>query len=123
MSTYSEKLKDPRWQKKRLEVMQRDGFKCRDCSSGTSTLHVHHCFYEKGDPWNTDDAFLVTLCVDCHEHRQAGESKAKVAMGRLFAASCGRGGWALAGLLERAAEIKEQGLIVEVRVGITIEAK
>jgi len=27
MSAYSEKLKDPRWQKKRLEVFQRDGFR------------------------------------------------------------------------------------------------
>ena len=26
MSDYAHKLKDPRWQKKRLEIMDRDGF-------------------------------------------------------------------------------------------------
>jgi len=26
--TYSEKLKDPRWQKKRLEILSRDNFTC-----------------------------------------------------------------------------------------------
>ena len=30
MSDYVEKLKDPRWQRKRLEIMQRDGFRCRE---------------------------------------------------------------------------------------------
>lgn len=67
--SYSEKLRDPRWQKKRLCVMQRDGFACRDCGDADSTLHVHHCHYEKGEPWQTDERFLLTLCADCHDHR------------------------------------------------------
>jgi hypothetical protein len=38
--TYSEKLKDPRWQKKRLEVMKRDDFKCKLCNDETTTLQI-----------------------------------------------------------------------------------
>jgi hypothetical protein len=75
--TYSDKLKDPRWQRMRLEVMRRDEFKCRDCGDAKSTLHVHHCFYEKGDPWDTGANFLLTLCDSCHESRGSLEIDAK----------------------------------------------
>lgn len=63
--TYSEKLKDPRWQKKRLEVMSRDEFKCRLCWDDKTTLHVHHTKYN-GEPWEADSDCLVTLCEHCH---------------------------------------------------------
>lgn len=66
--SYSEKLKDPRWQKKRLEVMQRDGFKCTRCNCDTQTLHVHHIRYIEGrEPWDYEIIDLTTLCEDCHE--------------------------------------------------------
>lgn len=64
--TYSEKLKDPRWQKKRLEVLQRDNFTCMWCGDTKTTLHVHHNDY-KGEPWDVPDYFLSTLCADCHK--------------------------------------------------------
>ena len=83
--SYAEKLKDPRWQKKRLCVMKRDEFKCRDCGDGRKTLQVHHCMYEKGETWDTSDRFLMTLCESCHEKRGALESDAKRALGMLFA--------------------------------------
>lgn len=82
--TYSEKLRDPRWQKMRLRVMERDCFACRDCDSATKTLNVHHCFYERGEPWNTDPDFLLTLCDDCHDNRQKMEDEIKMLMGRFF---------------------------------------
>jgi hypothetical protein len=67
MKSYSEKLKDPRWQRKRLEVMQRDDFTCRLCGNAEKTLNVHHCNYGKGkEPWDYPDSNLVTLCEDCH---------------------------------------------------------
>lgn len=67
--SYYEKLRDPRWQKKRLEIMERDGFTCRDCGSATNTLNVHHAYYEKGfDPWEYPDGSLKTLCELCHNH-------------------------------------------------------
>jgi hypothetical protein len=83
--TYSEKLKDPRWQKKRLKVMERDGFKCRDCTNDGKTLHVHHCFYEIGNPWDTDPEFLITLCKDCHDERHELEGRFQRARGKAFA--------------------------------------
>ena len=67
MSNYSELLKDPRWQKKRLEIMQRDNFTCQFCFSATKTLHVHHLAYEGSHPWETPNDKLVTVCERCHE--------------------------------------------------------
>ena len=65
---YSEKLKDPRWQKKQLEVMERDGWECTNCGDKEKTLHVHHKKYLKGkDPWDYDNDLLETLCEPCHE--------------------------------------------------------
>lgn len=65
--SYAEQLKRPQWQRKRLEILSRDEFKCRHCMDGDSTLDVHHCFYSKGKlPWEYDNSYLVTLCRDCH---------------------------------------------------------
>lgn len=71
IKSYAEKLKDPRWQKKRLEILSRDEWTCQKCQDKESTLHVHHRYYEKGcDPWDHDGHSLVTLCVNCHEVEQ-----------------------------------------------------
>lgn len=60
--------KDPRWQAKRLRVMERDKFSCRSCGDASKTLHVHHRSYEKGGRiWDTKDSDLVTLCEECHD--------------------------------------------------------
>jgi hypothetical protein len=67
---YSNKLKDPRWQKKRLEIMQRDEFTCCLCGDKESMLVVHHYKYDS-EPWETDNRYLATLCSDCHEEEHA----------------------------------------------------
>lgn len=65
--TYFEKLKDPRWQKKRLEVLQLNDFHCESCGDGESTLHVHHKEYFKGrEPWEYEASQLAALCEACH---------------------------------------------------------
>lgn len=65
--SYSEKLKDPRWQKKRLEVLQRDNFACLLCGDTETELHVHHQSYVKGkQPWEYDISNLRTYCKYCH---------------------------------------------------------
>ncbi len=70
--TYSEKLLDPRWQKKRLEILQRDNFTCQitGCFETTKTLHVHHLDYLDSEtsegPWDYPDNYLITVCEDCH---------------------------------------------------------
>lgn len=66
MKTYSEKLKDPRWQKKRLQILERDNFSCTHCGDNKTTLHVHHISYS-GNPWDVKDDLLTTLCESCHE--------------------------------------------------------
>lgn len=66
--TYSEKLKDPRWQKKRLEILSRDEFTCQNCHDTKSTLHVHHKnYFAAYDPWDYEVSQLITLCESCHE--------------------------------------------------------
>lgn len=68
MSNYSELLKDPRWQKKRLEILTRDKWECRFCGDGENTLHVHHLIYiQDKDPWEYASPVLVTLCEECHK--------------------------------------------------------
>ena len=62
---YSDKLKNPKWQKKRLEIMQRDGFACKYCGDAESPLNVHHFEYGK-EPWDVEDKALITLCERCH---------------------------------------------------------
>ena len=69
--TYAEKLRDPRWQKKRLEIMQRDEFTCLICKDKSSTLHVHHISYEYGvDPWDYKNINYKTLCENCHKYEE-----------------------------------------------------
>ena len=68
---YWEKLKDPRWQKKRLEVLNAANWKCAMCADGTNALNVHHPEYlPNREPWEYDN--LVCLCESCHEafHRK-----------------------------------------------------
>lgn len=65
--SYGELLLDPRWQRKRLEIMQRDGFACTQCGATDKTLHVHHHFYIRDRrPWEYAPECLSTLCELCH---------------------------------------------------------
>ncbi len=58
----------PQWQKKRLQIMNRDGFRCARCGNDQIKLNVHHRRYEWGKAlWEVDDEDLVTLCQPCHE--------------------------------------------------------
>lgn len=66
--TYKEQLKDPRWQKKRLEIMERDDWQCQCCYDREEALVVHHKKYIKGrKPWEYPDKLFITLCEDCHQ--------------------------------------------------------
>lgn len=62
---YSEKLKSPKWQKKRLEVLSRDNFTCCKCDDTETELHVHHLKYN-GEPHEAELSDLETLCKHCH---------------------------------------------------------
>ncbi len=64
--TYVEKLRDPRWQKKRLEILERDKWTCQNCRATNKTLNVHHKIYYSTikNPWDYSNNILVTLCED-----------------------------------------------------------
>ena len=65
---YSEQLKSPMWQKKRLEIMEKDNFTCQICGDNESTLNVHHLHYEKGKKVHEyEPKHLITLCENCHK--------------------------------------------------------
>jgi len=65
---YQAMLNDPRWQKKRLHIMERDNWTCRCCESQENSLHVHHLYYIYGNaPWDYPDEKLITVCDKCHE--------------------------------------------------------
>lgn len=72
--TYGEKLKDPRWQKVRLQVFERDQWTCKYCKDPKSSLHVHHTEYA-GEPWDVPIEKLITLCEYCHLLIETGEFK------------------------------------------------
>jgi len=77
--TYAALLRDPRWQRRRLEIMSRDNFACRDCGNDEETLNVHHLYYRSSfAPWEYSDSALVTWCEPCHEYFSlTGERRTK----------------------------------------------
>jgi len=65
--TYAEKLRDPRWQKRRLELLQAADWTCQICLSKTDTLHVHHgCYRRNTEPWEYPDRVMHVYCDECH---------------------------------------------------------
>ncbi len=76
--TYKQKLRDPRWQKKRLEVLQRANWKCEECGSPDDSLQVHHSHYYRClEPWDCPLELLSALCEIHHVQRQNIEDSLK----------------------------------------------
>ena len=74
---YADKLKDPRWQQKRLEIFERDKFTCKCCQAKDRTLHVHHLYYKNNtEPWDYPSEALDTLCEYCHSYLEGKNIKA-----------------------------------------------
>lgn len=71
--TYGQKLKDPRWQKRRLQVLEYAGWRCQLCGAKDRELHCHHSYYSRGkNPWQYAKGAIIALCVVCHDafHRK-----------------------------------------------------
>ena len=65
---YIELLRDPRWQKNRLKIFERDDWTCTKCSDTMTTLAIHHLYYTPNTmPWEYPDSALVTVCELCHD--------------------------------------------------------
>jgi hypothetical protein len=73
---YYDKLKSPKWQKKRLETLEDRGFQCEWCGDEENQLHIHHPYYKKGaDPWEYDIDELRCLCEKCHQEFHKEEKR------------------------------------------------
>lgn len=82
--SYRELLLDPRWQRRRLEVLNRAKWTCEKCRATDRTLHVHHRIYHRNHaPWEYTDAELQVLCWVCHEEMGDWRQRIDVALCRL----------------------------------------
>lgn len=83
--TYAEKLKDPRWQRKRLELLQDKNWRCEDCDDEKANLQIHHMGYLRAAaPWEYPNEMLRVLCEKCHGERQEIEDKIRIALAHIF---------------------------------------
>jgi len=65
---YIELLRDPRWQRKKNAILERDDYRCQFCRDTETNLQAHHKRYAKsGLPWDVPNSWLITLCQRCHE--------------------------------------------------------
>jgi hypothetical protein len=53
-----------------IKVLQRDGFKCRNCGS-RNNLMIHHIVYRSHQGGNEMNN-LLTLCASCHSGHHLG---------------------------------------------------
>ena len=68
---YLEQYKNPKWQKIRLEILERDNWACQKCGDDESQLQVHHRQYVYGKKvWDYPIKELITLCNDCHKEEK-----------------------------------------------------
>lgn len=77
--TYAEQMRRPEWQKVRLLVLERAGWKCEQCGEEEKMLHVHHKRYFKGRmAWDYGLDNFEALCESCHkenhQHRERIET-------------------------------------------------
>ena len=112
--TYADLLRDPRWQRKRLEIMQRADFCCELCGDDRTTLNVHHLRYVRGRmPWQYDDTDLACLCEPCHR-RQHPEKATPTRVGAIVPSVIS----ALAGRARRAGRYSPQWQRILDRFGV-----
>lgn len=85
--TYLQKLRDPRWQKKKNGILIRDDYTCQHCHATDKNLQVHHLAYGKDGPWDVEDLELLTLCEDCHSKVEVALKSIRFAMANQEVAS------------------------------------
>ena len=79
---YMELLRDPRWQRNRLAVLERAEWRCEGCGTREVNLQIHHGFYERGRlPWEYPAEALYCLCDGCHERAEGVKAEAQRELG------------------------------------------
>ena len=82
---YKKQYLHPNWQKKRLEILDRDKFTCQMCGDNDKTLHVHHlCYHGEKEVWDYDNCYLTTLCVSCHKEETINKKSTTAAVNSLM---------------------------------------
>jgi len=70
---YKDDLENINWQRRRLEIFERDNWtcQCKSCEKLTDKMYVHHYLYF-GDlkPWLYPNDMLIILCRNCHQKEQ-----------------------------------------------------
>ena len=73
MSRAHKQLHKGRWARVRLEVLERDGWRCRRCGCyGNEVDHIRP-LRKGGDPFDPDN--LQTLCRTCHVAKTRAETR------------------------------------------------
>lgn len=63
-----EQYKHPLWERKRDEILERDGNTCTVCGSDKHRLEVHHkCYLPDLLIWEYDNELLASVCGKHHE--------------------------------------------------------
>ena len=79
---YMERLRDPRWQRNRLAILERADWRCEGCGTAEVNLQIHHGWYERGRmPWEYPAEALYCLCDGCHERAESTKAEAYQALG------------------------------------------
>jgi hypothetical protein len=85
-----ENYRRPEWQRKRLEIMDRDGFACQNCGDKDAFLNVHHRYYVAGRmPWEYPAFALITLCECCHQKNHQEQGSENFGLWEYFFEECG----------------------------------
>lgn len=81
--TYSEQLRHPNWQRRRLEALTAADWSCQACAAKDETLHVHHKQYFKGRmAWEYSLDELQVLCEACHQYEHDLGDVLKIVLAR-----------------------------------------
>lgn len=79
---YEERLRDPRWQRNRLAILERANWSCEGCGTREVNLQIHHGYYERGlMPWEYPAEALYCLCDNCHERAEERKAEAQRELG------------------------------------------
>lgn len=66
---YNEYIASPAWKIKRVQALERTGYKCEECgmSKYTVKLEVHHLHYDRFKKERPED--LIVVCEKCHKKK------------------------------------------------------
>ena len=66
MTSFAAKFKDPRWLRRREEIIAAADYQCQDCgATDTDALDVHICYFEQGrEPWEYPDEAYRCVCTE-----------------------------------------------------------